>query len=122
MDIVYATTTDDLSKSIFPKKCYLVADCNRNTPFSIFKSTKDVFFLLRSERPNVVMSTGAAPGLIGLMLGKILGCRTIWVDSFANSTELSLSGRIAGKFVDVWLTQWQHLTTAKGPHYWGDVL
>ena len=56
------------------------------------------------------------------MCGKLLGAKTIWVDSIANAQELSLSGKRAGKFADLWLTQWQELSNKNGPQYGGSVL
>jgi UDP-N-acetylglucosamine:LPS N-acetylglucosamine transferase len=83
---------------------------------------KDLFKIIRYERPNFIISTGAAPGVIALAVGKLFGARTIWLDSIANTEKLSLSGKIAGKFVDLWLTQWEHLSSDRGPKFWGSVL
>ena len=70
-----------------------------------------------------MVSTGAAPGLVALALAKLmLGSRTIWIDSIANSERLSLSGRLARPVADAWLTQWAHLARPGGPDYWGAVL
>ena len=43
-------------------------------------------------RPDVVITTGAAPGYFAVRIGKLLGARVVWVDSIANAEELSLSG------------------------------
>jgi len=60
-----------------------------------------------------VISTGAAPGLMALMAAKILGIKTIWIDTIASAEKLSLSGRIALKFVDRLYTQWPDLSGPK---------
>ena len=78
--------------------------------------------MLLRERPDVVVSTGAAPGFLALRLGKLLRARTIWVDSIANAEELSLSGRRIGPHADLWLTQWEPLARPEGPLYRGAVL
>jgi hypothetical protein len=46
----------------------------------------------------------------------------MWIDSIANVKQLSSSGKLAGKFADVWLTQWPDLAKESGPRYWGAVL
>ncbi len=74
------------------------------------------------ERPDVVVSTGALPGFFGVVLGKRLGAKTIWVDSLANVEELSLSGEKVGPHADLWLTQWEELAYPGGPRYAGTVL
>lgn len=121
-DIVYANTFPGLAESSGITRSYLIKDCNRDTPLSIVMCLKDVYKVIRRERPDVIISTGAAPGLIAVIIGYVLGIKTVWVDSVANSMELSLSGRVAGKLADVWLTQWQHLSRPGGPRYWGSIL
>jgi hypothetical protein len=46
----------------------------------------------------------------------------MWIDSIANAQQLSTSGKLAGKFADVWLTQWPSVAKDHGPYYWGAVL
>jgi UDP-N-acetylglucosamine:LPS N-acetylglucosamine transferase len=78
--------------------------------------------IILRERPDVVISTGAAPGYFALRFGKMMGARTIWLDSIANVDRLSRSGRQVRNYADVWLTQWPHLALDEGPHYSGAVL
>jgi UDP-N-acetylglucosamine:LPS N-acetylglucosamine transferase len=73
-------------------------------------------------RPDVVITTGAAPGYAAILFGKLLRARTIWIDSIANSEELSSSGRRVRRWADLWLTQWEHLAKTDGPDFWGRVL
>jgi UDP-N-acetylglucosamine:LPS N-acetylglucosamine transferase len=75
------------------------------------------------ERPDAIVTTGAAPGLVALALGRLLArSRTVWIDSVANTERMSLSGRMARHVADAWLVQWEHLARPEGPHYWGAVL
>ena len=74
------------------------------------------------EMPDIVITTGAAPGYFGVRIGKWLGARVVWIDSVANAEELSMSGQKAGAFSDLWLTQWPHLAGDGGPKYIGNVL
>ena len=74
------------------------------------------------HRPNVIITTGAAPGYFALRFGKLFGARTIWIDSMANAEKLSKSGAEVRKHADLWLTQWEHLAQPEGPHFIGRVL
>ena len=88
----------------------------------MLKCAWGIYRLLRRLKPDVVLSTGAAPGFFAVRLASLMGIRTVWVDSIANGEELSLSGQKAGRFVDLWVTQWEHLAKPDGPHYFGNVL
>ncbi len=65
------------------------------------------------EKPDVVITTGAAPGLVAVFIAMLMRKRTIWIDSIANVAHLSLSGRIASHFVSRTYTQWQDLATER---------
>ncbi|HCO1856164.1 TPA: hypothetical protein N7M61_004421, partial [Escherichia coli] len=73
-------------------------------------------------RPTLAISTGAAPGLLCLLFTRLLGGKTIWIDSIANTEKLSLSGRLARFFSNQVLTQWDHLGDGKKISYHGRVI
>lgn len=101
---------------------HVVPDCNRNEPVRAVLSALAILWLVVRRRPDVIISTGALPGLIALMIGRRLGAKTIWVDSVANAEEISLAGQKARRHADVWLSQWPQVAAASGAHYWGSVL
>lgn len=65
--------------------------------------------ILRRERPDVVISTGAGVGVPFLILGRLLGIRTVYLESITRISELSLSGRLVYPFVNTFLVQWEEL-------------
>ena len=102
---------------------YAIPDMTRKNLSRSFELLPKLTSIIARERPELVITTGALPGLIALVLAKaICGARTIWIDSIANCERLSSSGRQARRFADVWLTQWPELATKDGPHFWGRVL
>ena len=87
----------------------------------VYQASMVLWAVVRS-RADVIVSTGASPGFFAMLFGRLLGRKTIWVDSIANVDELSLSGKQAGRFADLWLTQWEHLARPDGPKYFGAVV
>ncbi|RZK24058.1 MAG: oligosaccharide biosynthesis protein Alg14, partial [Flavobacterium sp.] len=79
----------------------------------LFTMMIEVTKLVFKLKPDVIITTGAAPGLVGLLAGKLIGAQTIWIDSIANVQKISLSGRIALLFSDQVYTQWPDLATPK---------
>lgn len=101
---------------------HVVIEANRWQKLKLLRSLFQMLVILLRTRPDVVVTTGAAPGYFALRLGAMLGCRTAWIDSIANAEELSFAGQKAGRHSDLWLTQWEHLAKPEGPDYKGAVL
>ena len=105
-----------------------IPDGSRKDRLGLIRTAVTLHRLVKSLRPDVVVTTGAAPGLVALAAGKLSGARCIWLDSIANTQRLSLSGRLARPFADLWLTQWPQLSKPsrlfpfKRPQYLGAVL
>jgi UDP-N-acetylglucosamine:LPS N-acetylglucosamine transferase len=121
-DVVYCTVREGYRSEIGKAVFHVVPDANRWSKWALLRTALAVLLVLVRERPDVVVSTGAAPGLFGIAFGWCLGARTVWIDSIANGETLSLSGRHARRFANLWLTQWPHLAAKDGPFYRGSVL
>jgi len=119
---VYVTTLPGYRHDIAPDDFYIVRDATRWDKVGLLVEAMQILRVLLRVKPHVVITTGAAPGYFAIRFGKLLGARTIWVDSIANVEELSLSGKKAGRYADLWLTQWPHLARPGGPYYYGSVL
>jgi UDP-N-acetylglucosamine:LPS N-acetylglucosamine transferase len=117
----FMTTNEEFSKDI-KEPLYVVTDANIWEKFKLVKMFVQVAWVMIRFRPDVVITTGAAPGFAAIFFGKIIGAKTMWLDSIANAEELSKSGKKAKAFAGVWLTQWEHLTDEKGPDFKGRVL
>jgi len=121
-EIVFVTVLGSYRSQVPGHKFYLVNDATRwNKLKLVFLATRLAWIIVR-ERPEVVVSTGAAPGYFALLFGHIFGARTIWIDSITNIDHLSMSGSLVGQYADLWLTQWPHLAKPGGPGYGGSVL
>jgi UDP-N-acetylglucosamine:LPS N-acetylglucosamine transferase len=105
----YVTTLRGVRPPSGSRPVAYVKDASRSNVFGLIVLVLQMFFLIIRFRPHVVITTGAAPGLIALQIARMIRIRTVWIDSIANSEKLSLSGRMAERCADLWLTQWPHL-------------
>ena len=121
-DTTFATTNPDLIARAQIAHSALLADCNRDQPIKSLIGFCKSIALVRRLRPQVILSTGAAPGLLCILAGRLFGARTLWIDSVANAERLSLSGKMARFCAHECFTQWEHLAAANGPRYAGAVL
>ena len=122
LDTSFATTHVGFGERSGLKSVHLIPDCNRNRPIATLWCILKVASLLIQLRPDIVISTGALPGLIAVAIGKQLRARTIWVDSIANAEEMSFAGRKAKYHSDLWLSQWPAVAASHGANYLGSVL
>ncbi|SFJ56227.1 hypothetical protein [Celeribacter neptunius] len=101
---------------------FTVRDANATHRIRLLQLALKMFLVVLRVRPDVVISTGAAPGYFAIRFGKMLGARTIWVDSIANAEEMSVSANLSRKHCDLWLSQWPHLAKETGAEYAGAVM
>lgn len=121
-DVAFVTVSDTYRSEVPGRRFYAVNDATRWNKFGLLLLALQLLRIIRRERPEVIISTGAAPGYLALRLGRWCGARTVWIDSIANVEQLSLSGQRIGRHADLWLTQWPHLARPEGPHFAGAVL
>jgi UDP-N-acetylglucosamine:LPS N-acetylglucosamine transferase len=121
-DVTFVTVREQYRADLDPHdRLIVVEDATRWDRVKLVKLALQLLWVIVRHRPHVIISTGAAPGVLAIQLGKLVRARGIWIDSIANCEEISMSGRRAGRIADLWLTQWPHLTTDEGPHYAGSV-
>lgn len=121
-DVAFATVSPQYRAQVPGHRFYVFRDATRWNKLGLVVQALQIAMVLLWERPDVVISTGAAPGYFAVRLGKWLGGRTVWVDSIANVEQLSMTGQWVGRYADLWLTQWVHLARPGGPYFMGAVL
>ena len=104
------------------QRFYSILDANRDTKLRMLGLLIRMFFVVIWTRPDAIVSTGAAPGYLAIRVGKLIGARTLFVDSIANGTEPSLSAKLSMAHADVTLSQWPEVSEKYGTSYWGAIL
>lgn len=121
----FCVTTSDAVRERLQKhgKVYIVRECNREHPVQFILTLVQCVNVILHERPDAVISTGAAPGCLACFIGKLLGAKVLWVDSITNVERLSLSGRMVRYIADLFLVQWPELAARyRNVQYVGPVI
>lgn len=121
-DVTYVTTVSSYRTAVRDADFRVVTEATAARKLRLFVLAVQLFWLMVTIRPQVVISTGAAPGCLAIRLGKLLGCRTLWIDSIANAQTLSRSGKLVRRHADVVLSQWEHVAESERVLYYGAVL
>jgi len=109
-DVVYACTYNKASELSDDDNYYVIGDVSRDSIQRIFSVILGIVKILKKEKPAIIITTGALPGLITIFLGRCYGIKTIWLDSIANSEKISMSGKIASYLAHHSFTQWENLS------------
>jgi beta-1,4-N-acetylglucosaminyltransferase len=90
----------------------------------MFKASFWALGILLRERPQVLVSLGAEIALPFFYLAKLLGIKTIFIESWCRVENLSLTGKLVYPIVDEFWVQWPQLLEVCGPkaHYNGAVI
>lgn len=121
-DIVYVTPAAHYSTMKGSKKVLPIIDASATSKHKLIPLALQLLWIFIKERPTAIISTGAAPGAIAFLVAKFLPIKTIWVDSIANTAELSRSARMIKKHSDLVMTQWEPLSDNNKIIYRGAIL
>lgn len=94
------------------KADYYLPQVNRKElllPFKMVSIFMKSFYILLKEKPDVLISTGALCCIPVLLLGKVLGKKVIFIESFAKINSPTLTGKLVYKFADMFIVQWQEM-------------
>jgi UDP-N-acetylglucosamine:LPS N-acetylglucosamine transferase len=100
-----ATTQAALNEE---KVYWAYSPTNRNFP-NFVKNLYLAFQVLRETKPDVIISTGAGVAVPFLILGKLFGSQTVFIESVTRIETLSLSARLVLPFLSLLYVQWPQL-------------
>lgn len=78
----------------------------RNLPNAL-RNAALAFNLLCTERPDVIVSTGAGVAAPFFLAARLLGIRTVYLEVFDRIDSPTLTGKLCYPFADVFCTQWE---------------
>jgi beta-1,4-N-acetylglucosaminyltransferase len=78
--------------------------------------------VVHRERPDVILSTGAALVVPFFLAGKLFGARLVFVESLTRTTGLSLSGRLVRPLTDAFFVHWPELAHGGRTRFAGRLL
>ena len=81
---------------------------NRNVKNTI-KNTILAFKILRKEKPDLIISSGAAVAVPFFWLGKLFGAKTVYIEIFDRINKPTLTGKLVYPVTDKFIVQWEEL-------------
>ena len=91
-------------ETVYP--CYFPT--NRNVK-NLIKNTFVAWKVLRKERPDLIISTGAAVAVPFFYVGKLFGAKTIYIEVFDRIDKPTLTGKFVYPITDKFIVQWEEM-------------
>lgn len=108
----FITEEGGQSQDFLGENIYLFPQINRHEK-KFFVHLLKLFFtglkILKKEKPEVIITTGALIAFPFCLLSKIRGIKVVYIESFARVEDASLTGKLVYPFADLFLVQWESL-------------
>lgn len=78
---------------------------NRNLP-NLVRNVRIAWTVLRSERPDVIISTGAGVAIPFFVLGRFFGAKLVYLEVFDRVDSRTVTGWACERFAHVFALQW----------------
>ena len=118
----YATVDPTCCDMVAPAPVHIYPDANKDTRLRLILCALRLAVIVLRVRPDVVISTGAAGGYLAIRIARLIGARTVFIDSIANTRQLSVSASLAQRVADLVLSQWPAVAARTGAQFRGAVL
>lgn len=86
--------------------CYFPT--NRNI-INLIRNTFLAIKVLWKEKPNLIISSGAAVAVPFFYLGKLIGAKTIYIEVFDRIDKPTLTGKLVYPVTDKFIVQWDEM-------------
>lgn len=84
---------------------------------SLWQMVKSFYLIGRilfRERPDVIVSTGSEIAIPAFFWAKILGIKTVYIESWCRVRSVSTTGKVVYPVSDLFLVQWPELVDQLG--------
>lgn len=88
------------------KKYWCYYPTNRNIK-NLIKNTYLSIKILLNEKPDLIISTGAAVAIPFYYVGKIYGCRLVYIEVYDRIDSPTVTGRVVYPICDEFIVQWE---------------
>ncbi|MET3635130.1 PssD/Cps14F family polysaccharide biosynthesis glycosyltransferase [Streptococcus porcorum] len=99
---------DAISMLYDEKVYYCHYPTNRNVK-NLVKNTFLAFNILRREKPDIIISSGAGVAVPFFWIGKLFGIKTVYIEVFDRINAPTLTGRLVSPVTDIFVVQWEEM-------------
>lgn len=121
-DYFFITNISERTKALQYKK-YLINPIGTN-PIKMIKAIISITKIFKKEKPEIIISTGAEIAIPAFIIGKLMGAKLIYIESWSRLKTKSTTGKLLYYLSDIFIVQWPQLLEKYGKkaRYFGGIL
>lgn len=81
---------------------------NRNM-LNLIRNTVVAWKILKKEKPDLIISSGAAVAVPFFYIGKLMGAKLVYIEVYDRLDMATLTGRLVYPIVDLFVVQWEEM-------------
>ncbi|NQQ99219.1 UDP-N-acetylglucosamine--LPS N-acetylglucosamine transferase [Streptococcus suis] len=109
-DRFWVTFDKEDARSILKKEklytCYFPT--NRNIK-NLIRNTFLAIKILKKEKPDIIISSGAAVAVPFFYIGKLFGAKTVYIEVFDRIDKPTVTGKLVYPITDKFIVQWEEM-------------
>lgn len=90
------------NEKVYP--CYYPTNRSKK---ALIKNLKVAYKVLKKEKPDLIISSGAAVAVPFFYIGKIMGAKLIYIEVFDRLDKPTMTGRMVYPITDKFIVQWE---------------
>ena len=109
-DRFWATFDKEDARSLLKgEKTYPVYYPSNRSIKALFINTYRAIRILHKEKPDLIISSGAAPAIPFFWIGKMMGAKTVYIEVFDRINASTIAGKLCYPVADRFIVQWEDM-------------
>ena len=100
---------EDARSLLKGEKMYSVYYPSNRSIKALLINTWRALRILPKEKPDLIISSGAAPAIPFFWIGKLMGAKTIYIEVFDRIDASTIAGKICYPVADIFIVQWEEM-------------
>ena len=100
---------EDARSLLQGEKFYPVYYPSNRSLKALLINTHRAIKILKKEQPDVIITSGAAPAIPFFWIGKLMGCKTVYIEVFDRMDKSTVSGRLCYPVTDKFIVEWEEM-------------
>ena len=100
---------EDARSLLKDKKMYSVYYPSNRSIKALLINTWRALRILPKEKPDLIISSGAAPAIPFFWIGKLMGAKTVYIEVFDRIDAATIAGKLCYPVTDLFIVEWEEM-------------